>query len=325
MASTTSNMTKVTSFGSQSGTPSAPNPTPTTEALDSDVTDPTPPMDFAAVTRILAPVTEELNEAADVAMLPSPPVSTPVVGSPTPSVRWPLPQRSRGLSLIGDRLAQLKIDARKSRCRRDGEVTTSSLFSDEPSIAEDNESDMASISEVMSDVLSEGCKDKICAQCPGHVRTSLSSPLASPLGLGSVPIALGSPVLNPRIEEYLSFTSKDLPTHAPEPVTGATLAEHASSTSATALDADSMRSHGSFNDDGVTEKSNWAEELEDAFTRTLLRFEQLAMDENAADPSKDAADYYVSRLSILLGNSKRQVPVKIEKVEKMVEEAQQKQ
>lgn len=316
-------MTKVTSYGSQSGLPSAPNPTPTTEALDSDVTDPPPPMDFAAVTRILAPVTEELNEAADVAMLPSPPMCTPVVGSPVQSVKWPFPaQRSRGLSLIGDRLAKLKIDARRTRCRRDAaEITTSSLLSDEPSIAEDNESDMASISEVMSDVVSEGCKEKICAQCPGHVRTCFSFPLASTLGLSSVPIALGSPVLNPRIEEYLSFTSKDLPTQAPEPATGATLAEHASSTSATVLDANSMCN--SFNDDGVTEKSNWAEELEDAFTRTLLRFEQLAKDEHTADPSKDISEYYVSRLRTLLGNSKRQVPVKIEKVEN-VEEAQQK-
>ena len=143
------------------------------------------------------------------------------------------------------------------------------------------------------------------------------------MGTGSVPIALGSPTVNPRIEEYLSFTSKDLPTQAPPPATGATLAEHASSTSTTALDADSLRSRVSFMSDGVTEKSNWGEELEDGVDRTCLQLEQLAKDEHTADPSKSMEEYYVARLRRLLGNSKRQIPVQIAHVAKNVPKEKQ--
>jgi hypothetical protein len=238
-------------------------------------------MDFAAVTRILAPITEDLNDSAAEAMYPSPPINTPVFGSPTPSLinRYPI-RHHRGTDV------------------------TSSNRSVEASAADCDDCEMASISEV----LSEDCKDK---DCPGHPSTSLPPPLLSPLGTGSVPIALGSPTVNPRIEEYLSFTSKDLPTQAPPPVTGATLAEHASSTSTTALDGNSLRSRVSFKSDGVTERSNWAEELEDSVDRTCLRLEQLAADEHKEDPSKTIEEYYIARLRRLLGNKKRQVPVKI--------------
>jgi hypothetical protein len=175
----------------------------------------------------------------------------------------------------------------------------------EPSVAEDcDECDEASI----SDVLSDGCRDK---ECPGHASMSMSPSLFSPQDTGLVPIALGSPTVNPRIAEFLSFTSKDLPDHAPAPATGTTLAEHASSTSTTALGANSMRSHVSFKSDGVTEKSNWAEELEDMFERTRLRLEQLAKDEHNADPSYSTEDYYIARMSRLLGDGKRGIPVKV--------------
>ncbi|KAF2822775.1 hypothetical protein CC86DRAFT_372586 [Ophiobolus disseminans] len=277
-------MMKITTLGSVSEGPSGPTPTPATEALDSDVVDPPPPMDFAAVARILGPITESLNESAEEAMYPSPPLNTPILGSPTPSVSYRLPMRARGFSVIGDRLAQLKIEDRMKHRHHRGTELTSSNRSAEPSIAEAcDECDMASISEVLSD----DCKDK---KCSGHA---------------------GFPTVNPRIEEYLSFSSKDLPDQAPPPATGTTLAEHASSTGTTARDANSLRSRASFKSDGVTEKSNWAEELEDSVDRTCLRLEQLAKDEHTADPGKSIEEYYIARLRRLLGNSKRQVPVKI--------------
>ncbi|KAH3937437.1 hypothetical protein HBH98_148120 [Parastagonospora nodorum] len=283
----TSTLTKVTSLGSHSENHSVPFPTPVTEALYSDVINPPPPMDFAAVTRILAPITESLNEKAEEAILPSPPLNTPVIGSPAPSVTLrSVAPRLRGFSGIGDRLAKLKIEGRISRRHRHhgGTDMTSSTRSAEPSVVgECDECEMASVSEVMS----EGCKDK---GCPGHAR---------------------SPTINPRIEEYLSFTSKDLPNQAPAPVTGATLAQHAQSTSTTALDANSLRSRVSFKSDGVTEKSNWADDVEDGFDRICLRLEQLADDEHNTDPSKSPEEYYIARINRLLCSGKRQIPVRI--------------
>jgi len=302
MSATT--MNKVTSLGSQSDGPSVPNPTPAAELLDAAVVEPPPPMDFAAVTRILGPITEQLNDSAAEAMYPSPPINTPVFGSPTPSMMGRQPVRGRGFSIIGDRLAQLKIEDRKKHRHHRNTDVTSSNRSAEPSADGCDECEMASISEIMS----EDSKDK---DCPGHASMSKPPPLISPLGTGSVPIALGSPTVNPRIEEYLSFTSKDLPTQAPPPATGTTLAEHASSTSTTALDANSLRSRVSFKSDGVTEKSNWADELEESFDRTCLRLEQLAKDEHNDNPSRTVEEYYITRLRRLLGNSKRQVPIQI--------------
>jgi hypothetical protein len=300
---------KITSLGSQSEGHSEPHPTPATEALDAEVVTTPPPMDFAAVTKILAPITESLNESAEEAMYPSPPINTPIVGSPTPSMKYRFPIRGRGLSAVGDRLAKLKIDNRKSHRHHHQRETdvTSSCRSMEPSVAEDgDECDEASI----SDVLSDSCRDK---ECPGHASMSMSPSLFSPPDMGLVPIALGSPTLNPRIAEFLSFTSNDLPDHAPAPATGTTLAEHASSTSTTALDANSMRSHVSLMSEGVTEKSNWAEDLEDNLEHMCLRLEQLAKDEHNANPSYSTEDYYVARLHRLLGDSSRNIPVKVAK------------
>jgi hypothetical protein len=304
---------KVTSLGSQSeGGHSDPHPTPATDALDTEVDTAPPPMDFAAVTRILAPITESLNESAEEAMYPSPPINTPIVASPASSMIYRYPNRARGFSGIGDRLAQLKIDNRKSHRHhhhRETDVTSSSRSVEPSGTEECDECDLASISEAMSD----GCKDK---ECPGHASMSISPRLPLPLDTGSVPIALDCPTVNPRIEEYLSFTSNDLPDQAPAPATGTTLAEHASSTSTTAMDANSLRSHVSFMSDGVTEKSNWAEELEDSLERTCLRLEQLAKDEHNANPSKSTEDYYIARMNRLLGGSKRSIPVKIVKFTK---------
>lgn len=301
MSATT--VTKVMSLDSHSSAPSAPNPTPATEPanspFDSDPVDPPPEMDYNAVARILAPIQESLNEAAMEAGYPSPPINTPEVGSPAPSVVYRYPMtRGRGFSVIGDRLAQLKIDDRKLR-HRDGDVSSSN-YSPEPSVAEDDEADVVSISEM----LSENGKDK---QDSTNARKA-----KAPAGINtdSVPIALGSPAVNPRIAEYLSFTSDDLPTNSVAHCLPSTLMETSTASIKTVVDGSDGTSLKS---DGVTEKSNWAEELEDAVDRACMRLEQLAEDEVKSDSSKSFEDYYIARLERLLGSAKRTVPVNIQK------------
>jgi hypothetical protein len=266
-------------------------------------------MDFTAVARILEPIQETLNESAIEATYPSPPGNTPIVGSPTPSAKPGAHGRARGFSAIGDRLAQLKLDDRRTFRRHQNCVTCSGRSVGTSAAEENDDSDVASNSEIFSD----GCKDKDCDVHPGRLM-SLPNPI--PLSTGLVPIALGSPAVNPRIEEFLSFSSKDLPNHAPAPAKGITLAEHASSTSAAALHVNGGRqSHLSFKSDGgVTEKSNWAEDIEDNFERACLALEQLAMDEYAEDPSKTLEEYYVSRMRRLLSSRTRKVPMYINKV-----------
>ncbi|KAI4634050.1 uncharacterized protein J4E87_001219 [Alternaria ethzedia] len=301
MASTTTTTTKVTSLDSQSDGPSVPNPTPATESEGSpyEPVDPPPEMDYTAVARILGPIQESLNEAALEAAYPSPPINTPIIGSPAPSVSYRFPvTRGRGFSVVGDRLAQLKINDRKLR-HREGDVGSSN-YSPEASINEDEEVDIASISEVLSD----GGRDK---EDPGQARKTLD-----PIDVteGSVPIALGSPAVNPRIVEYLTFTSDDLPTNSVAPCFPSTLMKTSTASIKTIVggsDGASLKS------DGVTEKSNWAEEIEDMVDRTCLRLEQLADDEWKRDGSKSFADYYVARLERLLSSAKRSVPVSIQK------------
>ncbi|KAJ6214710.1 hypothetical protein PSV09DRAFT_2180051 [Bipolaris maydis] len=294
-------MNKVTSLDCQSDAPSAPNPTPVTEPVGTpfanESVDPPPEMDYAAVAKILAPIQESLNEAAEEAGYPSPPINTPVVGSPEPSIVYRNPTtRGRGFSAIGDRLAQLKLDNRKLR-QHEGDAGSVS-YSPEPSVAEDDEADVASVSEVMSD--------------SGKNRHACRSLTPISVTEGTVPIALGSPAANPRIAEYLSFTSDDLPASSIAPCFPSTLMEMGTSCVEPAAHggSDSLRS------EGVREKSNWAEEVEDAVNRALLRLEQLAADEVKMDASKTFEEYYIARLARLLGSDKRVVPVLVQKGEK---------
>ena len=69
--------TKVMSLSSTSGAPTPPHPTPCTEASPGheDAAQP----DFDSLTRLLVPIQEDLNEQAEVAMLPSPPINTPEI------------------------------------------------------------------------------------------------------------------------------------------------------------------------------------------------------------------------------------------------------
>lgn len=309
---------KVTSVASTSGAPTPPYPTPHTEAHEE--LDSPPAMDFTAVGNILAPIQEHLNETANEAMYPSPPINTPEAFSPAPSVYKY--GRGRGLSLISDRLAQLKLEHHVKTPPRDRDVESSNR-SVVPSVDEENEGED---DEVLSDY---------GGNRPGLLENGTSSHQASKLtyslSVGSIPIALGSPTANPRLEEYLSFTSKDLPVTAP----GSSIAPfnypagHAAQGTASILanrptSMIEASNHGdkkksptnSIKSDGVTEKSNWGEELEDCFIRTCMRLEQLACDEHEADSSKSIREYYIARLSKLLGDESRQVPVKVSAAER---------
>ena len=150
---------KVTSSGSQysvsaSDDVTVPNPTPLTEALDSEVIDPPPEIDFVAMTKTLATIAESLNESAEEAMYPTPPINTPEIVSPAASVvNRQSYTRSRGMSTIGDRLARAIIESRRF-AHHESDMMSVSGHSLRSSIPADDESDS------FSDMLSDGEKDK---------------------------------------------------------------------------------------------------------------------------------------------------------------------
>jgi len=280
--------TKVTSVCSTSGVPTPPNATPRTEA--SVGVDVPPYTDLNAVGRILGTVEEDLNESADAAMYPSPPINTPEPFSPAPSVYRAT--RGRGLSAIGDRLAQLKLEERVSP-RKDTDVTSS------------NRSVVASIEEDDEEEEDEGV----------DYREALNGMMRSPCPVKApeIPIVLGSPSNNPRIEEYLNFTSDDLPVTDPNKkgststlLTAGHVGLHSRENSIKSAKSDGAAS-------GVTEKSTWAEEVEDGANRAVKQLEQLALDEYNVDPSKTIEDYYIARLQRLLSSVDREVKVTVSK------------
>ncbi|KAJ4303562.1 hypothetical protein N0V90_002461 [Kalmusia sp. IMI 367209] len=285
--------TKVMSLGSTSGAPTPPNPTPCTEALTSN--DKVAHPDFDAVGRILGPIQEDLNEKADVAMLPSPPINTPEAFSPAPSVYRPA--RSRGFSLLGDRLNQLKLQERSSPYKDSD--TASSNRSVETSIEEDE-------GEHMEDDTSSTGKRSTPKNSRFRYAVSLAAPPPS-----SISIALGSPSLNPRIEEYVHFSSKDLPVTGPTKyASSSTQAIPAHEGSHTrGVSRESVKSDGEVS--GVTEKSTWAEEVEDAAERSFLQLEQLAVDEYIINPNRSMEDHYLDRLQRLLTATNQRVKVKV--------------
>jgi hypothetical protein len=200
-----STATKILSLRSSDDVSPVPNVTPATEAANEHpVHDDT---DLEAVTETLAPIQEELNEAAENATFPSPPVQTPLAFSPTPSIVYRQLQRGRGMSVINERLNQLSLAGR--------------------------------INEASS------------------VRSGEGDNLGSPTG--SIPITMGSPAANPRIAEYLAYREgdKDVSGHAGKEVNLANLLE----------------------DQGVSEQSIWAEEVETDLDHVIKRLIQLASDE----------------------------------------------
>lgn len=144
----------ITSPGSQYSVSSSdavtvPNPTPLAEALDSEVVDPPPEIDFHAMTKILAPIAEKLNEAAEEAMFPTPPINTAVTSRANSIVyRYPS-TRSRGLSTIGDRLARAMAEGH--RFHHDSDTMSKSGRSIRSSAPADDDSTGDS-----SDLISDG-------------------------------------------------------------------------------------------------------------------------------------------------------------------------
>lgn len=294
----TSTTVKVMSLSSTSGAPTPPNPTPCVDspASNHNATQP----DLEAVYRLLDPIQEDLNEQADVAMLPSPPINTPEAFSPAPSMYRVT--RSRGFSLLGDRLAQLKLHEHSSP-RKDSDCASSnrSIVASLEDEGENNDND----NDANSNARSAGNWS-----APKHTINKTVVPLISPTP-GAIPIALGSARLNPRIEEYVQFSSKDLPVTGPvKAVTSSTqavLAKNGSHTRGGSFDT--VKSDGARS--GVTEKSTWAEEVEDAAERAFLRLEQLAYDEYTINPKRSMEDHYTKRLQRLLGAGDRKVKVKV--------------
>ncbi|KAF2445606.1 hypothetical protein P171DRAFT_268846 [Karstenula rhodostoma CBS 690.94] len=290
--------TKVMSLSSTSGAPTPPTTTPYTESASSS--DNVAQPDFDAVGRILGPIQEDLNEQADVAMLPSPPINTPELFSPAPSVVY-RPHRSRGFSLLGDRLAQLKLHERGSP-RRDSDCASSN-YSIVTSVEDETEN-------IEDDASSTG--RSVTWSVPGYAHSINKNvaPLISPTP-GAIPIALGSARLNPRIEEYVQFSSKDLPVTGPaRGNTSSTQAIPANNGSHTRDGSfDTIKSDGAVS--GVTEKSTWAEEVEEAAERALLRLEQLAFDECARNPGRSMEEHFTERLQRLLAKRDRKVKLTV--------------
>lgn len=124
-----------------------PNPTPLSEAIRSDAVDPPPDIDVHAMIRMLEPIAETLNEAAEEAMYPTPPINTPAITSPATSAIYLTPRsRLRGMSTLGDRLARAKIDKHRFM-HRDSDVFSNS-DSVRSVLAED---DSDSVSDMLSD------------------------------------------------------------------------------------------------------------------------------------------------------------------------------
>ncbi|PVH94842.1 hypothetical protein DM02DRAFT_692050 [Periconia macrospinosa] len=276
--------TKITSVGSTPGDPSPPNGTPNTDASGVEHNTPSPHLD--AVGAKLQPIEEELNESAEMALFPSPPYNSPYSFSPAPSTYTGA--RHRGLSAAADRLSQLKLDEHFANMdgyasSSKGSVTASTAGGDE-----DN---------------------KLEPQSEAKARNqNYQGPTT-----GTIPLEMGSPLANPLIEEYISFESKDLPVVDPNAKGTSSTAAAAGATGANSevSDEEDVKFEENLLREGVREKSNWGEELEEIAERILLQMEQLASDEASADPSRTMEECYLSRLSRILANENRAVKLEV--------------
>ncbi|OSS49357.1 hypothetical protein B5807_05347 [Epicoccum nigrum] len=259
-----------------------PNPTPLSEALKGEVVDPPPDIDVTAMIKLLEPIAETLNEAAEEAKYPTPPINTPTVASPPASVvyRHPRPRtRSQGISTISDRLARAKIDIHRYT-HQDCDVLSNSEHSIlTSSTAGDDNSE--------SDLLSEDERDV------HEIHVAIGSPRTIPIGL-------------------VSFTSNDLADRPLLPFNSATAVEGSTATADTAVGSGSQNrdSVGSLAT-GVTEMTTWNEEVESDLERVLQRLENLANDEYKLDTSKPFGYYYEAHLRRLLAAPNRRVPVTV--------------
>jgi hypothetical protein len=128
-------VTKVTSYGSQYSTPASMTKIPTTPHEGSDQVPKQSLTNLDAVSSTLAVIEEHLNESADVAMLPSPPINTPVGTTPEPSVVGRNKARSNVFGEFGDRIAEVLFDSRNRRVEDDS-VSNRSVRSFDPATDE---------------------------------------------------------------------------------------------------------------------------------------------------------------------------------------------
>ncbi|PSN64627.1 hypothetical protein BS50DRAFT_576056 [Corynespora cassiicola Philippines] len=175
--------TKVMSLGTSSGAPSPPYQTPRTEALDSVDLPPIP--DIAAIGHILEPIQERLNDSADDAKYPSPPINSPAF-SPAPSVVFRQGVRSRGLSSVADRLALLRFGDRVVPIGEPDKFTPRSRA---PSTSGSNLDGEDGYIDAANEFAS--------------TRSGVAS-TAMDIRNAPIPIALGSHKPNPRIAEYMA-------------------------------------------------------------------------------------------------------------------------
>ncbi|CAI6335079.1 unnamed protein product [Periconia digitata] len=285
---------------SPSGFPAPPNATPRTDDGIENVS-PSPRLD--AVGNALKPIQEALNESAEAAMLPSPPSNTPFSFSPAPSLYKGA--RNRGLSAVGDRLLKLKLE--EHGFDKDAYATSSSRSVTASTVEEDIDED--------AEVESHASPVKYASlNAPIHDASSISriSPTA-----GTIPLEMGSPLANPRIDEYINFQSADLPVVNPNiKGSSSTAAAHETAGTISELSVKSDKVETITNEkgdqgEGVAEKSNWAEELEEAAERIFLQMEQLAVDEVASNPNQTFEQCYSGRLARLLAGNDRAVKLEV--------------
>jgi hypothetical protein len=218
-----------------------------------------PVPDLMAVSKTLAPIEEELNEKADEAMYPTPPVQTPEAFSPAPSVVVRQYTRARGLSFLPERLAQIQLEETAT------DDTASSYHS-----------------------------------------TTLSQDEEGNIGSGSITIGLGSPTVNPRLEEYLAHPP---PRTAPIPLntTGqvSTKDDGRGGVSGTNQNA----TQDSNNREGVREASTWSDVALSDLVEALERLEQVVADLQEQDGCP-AVDRYMTCLNLVLMHPDRKYPAK---------------
>lgn len=110
----------------------------------------------------------------------------------------------------------------------------------------------------------------------------------------------------------ISFTSNDLADRPPLPFNSTARVEDGSATGigSGSYHPDSQLSNGT----GVTEMTNWREEVEGRFERAVKCLENLADDEHQHDPTRSAEYYYEAYLKRLLGGRNRKIPVSVDLV-----------
>lgn len=245
---------KVVSIGSASENPTPPHATPTNYTSDNYFAHDT---DLTAVSKTLAPIQEELNEKAYEAMYPTPPVQTPEVFSPAPSVIVRQYRRARGLSVLPERLANLQLE-------NSADDAASSTHSAALSQDEDGNT-----------------------------------------GSGSITVALGSPMVNPRLAEYLAHPP---PRSAPIPLVGSGQVSVKNNKVSSGLQhADSEPPQEGEQREGVREASTWSDVALSDLVEALERLEQVVSDLQEVN-GVPAAEMYMKCLNECLKSSDRKYP-----------------